>query len=351
MPTEEFDKSILLSVIVPVYKVEEHIERCILSLQQQDIPKNAYEVIVINDGSPDNSRDVVLRLMDVFSNIIFIEQENRGVSMARNAGIDQAKGKYLLFVDPDDYVAPNSLDRVIKTADDQRAQVAFLGYIFLNADNTTKKEIFFAAEKGKIFTGIQIYTVSRGDGTTDPDRSWAILFNRDFINRHQLRNIADVPYLEDGEFIARVLCLAGRCIFEGGPFYIRTTRPGSATNSRLFYSDSAIKGFIRAAHHLFQFQQKNLLTKTQLQFLNQPICKFVLLAVNSSLHSDGIFKLNEVTAALKTHVLLKCPLKGTNKYYWRDGFVFNFSPKLYAVYKPAWSVIDNIYYRLFKVHP
>uniref|UniRef100_UPI0030DB473E glycosyltransferase family 2 protein n=1 Tax=uncultured Imperialibacter sp. TaxID=1672639 RepID=UPI0030DB473E len=97
-----------LSIIVPVYNVEEYLERCVRSLEDQDIPRSDYEIIVVNDGSPDNSKEVVERLQRELSNIILINQENQGVSMARNAGIDRASGEYLVVVDPDDYVAPNS---------------------------------------------------------------------------------------------------------------------------------------------------------------------------------------------------------------------------------------------------
>jgi glycosyltransferase involved in cell wall biosynthesis len=318
-----------LSIIVPVYNVEEYIEKCILSLQQQDIPKDQYEIIIINDGSPDNSREVVLKLMKEFSNIVFIEQENKGVSLARNAGIDKARGKYLLFIDPDDYVELNSFGRVLKAADDQNSQVTFLGYKFLNADNSIKKEILFSAEKGKIYPGIKIYAISRGDGTTDPDRSVAILFSRGFMNMHSIRYIANVPYLEDGEFLARVLCLADRCIFEGNSFYIRTTRPGSATNSRLFYSDKAINGFFNAVNNLIQFKQKGSLNEVQQIFINRPIIKFTLLIVQACTGKGNYKKYKAVKQRLKLNGLDKIEVKGCAGFFYKYGMIYNISNDLF----------------------
>ena len=273
-----------LSIIIPVYNVEEYIEKCVLSLQQQDIPNEEYEIIIINDGSPDNSREVVLRLMKQFTNIVFIEQENKGVSLARNAGIDKATGDYILFIDPDDYVEINSFNRILNLATESNADIVFLGFTFLNIDNSIKKEIFYSEEKGKVYQGIKAYAVSRGDGRTDPDRTVAILYKTSFINNAALRFISDIPYLEDGEFIARILCLAERCVFEGNSFYIRTTRPGSATNSNLFYSEKSINGFIKAAINLKIFSTKEQLSKEQKTFMNQPIIKFVLLGMESSFH-------------------------------------------------------------------
>jgi glycosyltransferase involved in cell wall biosynthesis len=338
-----------LSVIIPVYNVEAYIEKCVQSLRQQDIDKSQYEIIIINDGSPDNSRDVVIRLMRQHDNIVFIDQENKGVSLARNAGIDKAKGKYLLFIDPDDYIEQNSIARVLAAADQQQAQIAFLGFSFLDENGVVKKEILLSEEKEKLYPGIRAYHISRGDGKTDPDRSVAILFERTFINEHHLRNLADVPYLEDGEFIARALCLAERCIFEGGPFYLRTTRKGSATNSRLFYSDKSVKGFIKAAKNLFNFQQNAPLTGAQKIFLNQPVCKFVLLAANASLKNEEKLGLKDVVNDFKKMGLNKCELHGCKKVYRREGFFYNLSPHAYAVYKPVWSLIESVFFRLFSV--
>lgn len=338
-----------LSVIIPVYNVEEYVEKCIRSLQEQDIDKSLYEIIVINDGSPDNSREVVLKLMQEYSNIVFIDQVNKGVSLARNAGIDKASGTYLLFIDPDDYVEHNSFSRILAKAEQQKAQITFLGFKFLKEDGTVKNEILLAENKDKLYPGVEAYHISRGDGKTDPDRSVAILFDRQFINNYQFRYLSGVPYLEDGEFIARVFCMAERCIFEGGPFYIRTTRKGSATNSRLFHTDKSVTGLIKAAKNLFLFQQQPQLTTAQKIFLNQPVCKFVLLAATASLSNEGSLRLKDVTGEFKAIGLKKFDLSGCKSVYRREGFFYNLSPRVYAVYKPIWSVIESVLFRLFAV--
>lgn len=86
-----------LSIIIPMYNVENYVERCIMSLENQDISKADYEIICINDGSPDDSRGVIVRLQEKFSNIVLIDQENRGVSNARNNGINAARGNTLFL--------------------------------------------------------------------------------------------------------------------------------------------------------------------------------------------------------------------------------------------------------------
>ena len=109
----------ILSIIIPVYNVEKYVEKCIRSCENQDIPKEDYELIVVNDGSPDGSLAVVERLAKEYSNIKVISQENRGLSVARNTGLEAARGEYVWFVDSDDWIEENCLKEVTgKLVDD-----------------------------------------------------------------------------------------------------------------------------------------------------------------------------------------------------------------------------------------
>jgi len=321
-----------LSIIIPVYNVEAYIEKCVLSIQQQDIPSSEYEIIIVNDGSPDNSRQIILDLLKQYDNIVFIDQENKGVSLARNAGIDRAIGKYLLFIDPDDFVEQNCFARVFNAAKNQNAQVAFLGFTFLNEDTTVRRRCFFSENKNKLYSGVEAYFKSRGNETIDPDRTWAILFETEFVNKFGFRYIPDVPYLEDGEFIARILCMAERCIFEGGSFYNRTTRPGSATNSKLFYSDKSINGFIKAAANLKQFSQNQQLSEAQRIFLNHPLAKFIFLTVESSARLSTWRKIFLVRKKLIENNLGRLSLLGVVYPYNIYAKMYNVSPFLFIFY-------------------
>jgi len=313
-----------LSVIIPMYNVEPYVERCIRSLEDQDIPRDDYEIICINDGSPDDSRGVVKRMQKEFDNIIFIDQENQGVSRARNQGIDKASGKYLVFIDPDDYVDAGSFGHILKHADKKEAQVSILGFTFLYKDGSVRKRILNDNYTSQVNMGTKTYFMIRADGRTDPDRMVAVLFETDFLNRNKLRYLPNVPYLEDGEFIARILCLAERCIFDGSSFYQRTTRPGSATNSELYRSDKAINGFLLAAGNLRRFQQEQNLSEGQRIFLNQPICKFVLLTLNSALQKPYFKNYKRIRKILFSNNFKKIELKGVETPYNYFVHIYNY---------------------------
>ncbi len=102
----------LISIIVPVYNVENQIERCIKSLLSQTY-KNI-EIILIDDGSTDNSYNICSKYADIDKRIKLIHQENSGVSKARNTGIEICKGDYIGFVDSDDYIEPTMYNTLLK---------------------------------------------------------------------------------------------------------------------------------------------------------------------------------------------------------------------------------------------
>ena len=96
----------MLSIIVPVYNVERYVGRCLESIFASGAEKNAnVEVIVVNDGTPDDSMTIVDEFASKHSNLFIINQENAGPGAARNAGLRIARGKYVWFVDSDDYVS------------------------------------------------------------------------------------------------------------------------------------------------------------------------------------------------------------------------------------------------------
>jgi glycosyltransferase involved in cell wall biosynthesis len=332
-----------LSVIIPIYNVELDLERCLRSLEDQDIPKNDYEIICINDGSPDDSRKVVLYLQKEFDNIILIDQKNQGVSCARNNGIEKTNGQYLLFIDPDDYVDTKCFARILENAYRLQAQVSFLPFAFHYENGSIQKVVMYDEYKNRVYKGTEAYYYSRGDSKTDPDRMWAVLFETEFINYNNLRFLPDVPYLEDGEFIARILCQTERCIFHEDLFYHRTTRKGSATNSNLFYTEKATNGFLLAAVNLKKFQQYPCLNEKQREFLNQPIDKFVLLTINSTLDWDFYQRLLSIVKKLNSLGFKKINLEGCKRKFRIFGKAYNLSPYLGALVLFLFPKVNSLY--------
>ena len=112
-----------VSIIVPIYNVEKYIERCVKSLMRQDYEN--IQIILVDDGSPDRSFEIVSELANNDERIVVIRQENKGVSSARNQGLKMADGKYLMFVDGDDYVDSNYVSYFVDLIKTQNCDVGF----------------------------------------------------------------------------------------------------------------------------------------------------------------------------------------------------------------------------------
>ena len=102
----------VVSIIIPVYKTEKYIRDTLFSLYSQDDCDISFEVIVVNDGTPDSAMSIVYEYVDEYDNIYVIEQDNKGLSVARNEGLRLAKGDYVWFVDSDDTIASNALKNI-----------------------------------------------------------------------------------------------------------------------------------------------------------------------------------------------------------------------------------------------
>lgn len=105
---------ILISIVVPVYNAEKYIVEFLDSLLNQDFKK--FELIVVNDGSTDKSEEIILKYKEKFNYFKYIKQKNQGQSEARNKAIRYIRGKYTLFLDPDDYLEKNMLKEMYTVA-------------------------------------------------------------------------------------------------------------------------------------------------------------------------------------------------------------------------------------------
>lgn len=335
-----------LSIIIPIYNVEPYVERCIRSLEDQDIPHKDYEIICIIDGSPDNSLDVVHRMQGEFDNIILIDQENQGVSRARNNGMELATGEYLMNVDPDDYLKPGVLKDRLDMMDQYELEVGLLGYTILNE---ALEEVYHyepVHDEADILPGVDLlnkfWEDANGIEERDPHRSVSMFFRTAFLKAHELRYLTNVPYLEDGELMARIMCLAGRVTFMKGQVYMRTTRPGSATHSPLYYSERGRDGFIKAAHYLHQFKLDHCRTTTQVNFINDSIVHFTIMSINSLEIKHYLKNYSKLRKALKKGPLKKLETDGCSKWYKKMGRYYNCSIHCFYLYWIGYRIREFI---------
>jgi glycosyltransferase involved in cell wall biosynthesis len=160
----------LLSIIIPVYNVEEYLAECLNSVVNQTYPH--IEIIIVNDGSTDNSEDIINQYSQQDNRIIVIEQSNKGLSAARNSGLKIASGDYILFVDSDDYIKLNACEIIVKyLLEFPYDMIVFNRYIFWGKkivpystftryqNNYTGEEYFYDAVKSHVFAASVCYCI------------------------------------------------------------------------------------------------------------------------------------------------------------------------------------------------
>ena len=125
-------KEISISIIIPVYNVERYLPVCLESIVQQSM--DDYEVILVDDGSTDSSGPICNEYADRHPQFRVIHQQNQGISAARNAGVVESKGKYLLFLDSDDFLVPNSLSKLLELANKNDLDVLGFNLIYVAED-------------------------------------------------------------------------------------------------------------------------------------------------------------------------------------------------------------------------
>lgn len=198
-----------LSIIVPVYNVEKFIEKCLYSLLDQNLQKDQYEIIVINDGSTDNSYYFAKNIAQLETNIRLLTQENRGLSATRNRGVVEARGKYIYFVDSDDFIAPNILKILLDISDTNNLEMLAFNLIkvdvnfkFLEINHNTTM-----AKLTKVVDGVTFLTV-RG---FKPGSCWFII-QKEFLVQTGLKYV-EGRMLEDVIFNAHLFPLLQRIAF------------------------------------------------------------------------------------------------------------------------------------------
>ena len=195
---------IILSIIIPVYNVEKYVWKTLESIFESTLPKSELEVIVVNDGTKDNSMSIVNEFAAKFDNLKIINQENQGLSVARNTGLKAACGKYVWFVDSDDWVAYDSLPFLLKHLEHSDKDVLMFKIREYDEEGRILLERFFhdnQNEEQVSGTDVVLYQKKYGVDIT-PMQQYVI--SRDFLLSNKLFFVPGI-YHEDKEFAPRML--------------------------------------------------------------------------------------------------------------------------------------------------
>ena len=179
----------LLSIIVPMYNMSKYLASCLDSLVNQNIDKAEYEIILIDDGSTDNTLDIAKEYASKYDNIKVITKENGGVSSARNLGIDISEGEYIWFVDSDDFISSNCLAFIKRIIIENTPEFISMAYKKVNEDyNDVSSSV--PSLSFKIFNNVRLTSAT----------VCATILKADIIKHHNIRFNEKIKYGEDSLF-------------------------------------------------------------------------------------------------------------------------------------------------------
>ena len=198
-----------LSIIVPVYNVENYIRPCLESIFKQGLNDAVFEVIIVNDGSTDCSMEMIADIIKAHSNITVINQENQSLSVARNKGISVAKGEYILMPDSDDMLVENSLSPLLQKALETKVDLVVADFLGIEDEDiphfsgVVQKEFSVQQKSGQ-----QLFLE---DLNPRHCYVWRTLYRREFFHENHISFIRGIN-LQDVPFTHRCYLNAHRCL-------------------------------------------------------------------------------------------------------------------------------------------
>ena len=207
----------LVSVVIPVYNMGSSLEQCVGSLLNQDY--ESYEIILVDDGSKDNSLEVCRKLEKNSQRIRVFHTENRGSGPARNVGIEAARGDYIYFPDADDYLEPNGLTTMVAAAQDDCDLVVFGFRSAVRSGKVLKEKTYpDSIQSGNVIRRSYSDYIDMPNKWGIQGAPWNKLFKKSVIEKHNI----EFPPLrrhQDEGFISRYMCFAERVHFIPGVLY------------------------------------------------------------------------------------------------------------------------------------
>lgn len=205
-----------VSVIVPVYNVEKYIEKCIQTLVNQTLQD--LEIIIVNDGSADNSEKIVKRYKKEYKNIIYVTKENGGLSSARNFGLLYATGEYVAFLDSDDYVDKTIYEKMYNKAKETNSDYVECDFYWQYPDHEKEDIGYRYKDKKEMFAKARVV-------------AWNKLIKRETIVENKLEFPVGL-YYEDVEFFYKLLPYIKKFSFVEEPLIYYVQRESSIVNKQ-----------------------------------------------------------------------------------------------------------------------
>lgn len=263
-----------LSIIVPIYNVEKYLPRCIESILNQTFRE--FELILINDCSTDNCKEICEKYKKIDSRIIVVNKKNGGVSSARNFGIDISRGEYIGFVDPDDFIDANMYEILFNTANSYNSDMVICDYYKVSEYDIKKYEEIQLNNKGIIVENINNIDAIERIITRDTKIvvAWNKIYKRSLFDNLRYKE----GVICEDEFLAhRIFYKCSKISIINQKLYYYIQRKGSIVNSPFSSKDfDKIYAMKDRLDFLNEKRITNLIDKAEKSFIDYFVCNYFL---------------------------------------------------------------------------
>lgn len=289
-----------VSVIVPIYKVEKYIHRCINSILKQSYED--LEVILVNDGSPDNCGKIINEYEKKDSRVITIHKENGGLSDARNAGIEIVSGEYVIFVDSDDWIEKDFIQRLVTTSQSKQADIVQTAFYYAYDDYLLYDNRFYDRDS-------EIITFSNSELMRELVKN-DIVKNFAWGKLYKTKLVRDLPFkngvlFEDVFWAHKVMQRVERYVVLHEPLYYYFQRNDSIVATYTVRNLDILEG-LKERHEFIEKYYPHLLHESLVTIFKASLNHYHLIVVNSQLDKDSKYK-NQIETYIrnKHHLLFK----------------------------------------------
>lgn len=291
----------LISIVIPVYNVEKYLSRCLESILSQSLKE--LEIIVVNDGSTDNSLEICRYYQKKDSRIIIIDKINEGVSVARNTGIENASGKYIGFVDPDDWIEKNMYENMYNTIEKYKCSIAFCNYSKDSRLGSTIKTLKINKDfLGKLDIINELIANMIGIEDILPKYYnvmgcvWRCLYRRDFIEKFNLRFTPGITIMEDLIFSVQALIYCDKACIDHGVYYHYMKNKSSSLHK---YNEKMWQDLVIVHNKLEEILEDAELSEYMRNRLDSRYIAMAACAVGNEIYLNNSAKLNDRMKAAK----------------------------------------------------
>lgn len=336
---------IKVSVIIPVYNVEKYIRECVESVLNQTLDN--IEIIIVNDGTKDNSMEVIQDLCEENNNIIVINKENGGLSSARNEGLKYARGEYISFIDSDDYIESNFLEILYDRAKSEDLDITYCSYTRLYEDDRIEKRKRKDILYDKCMSGVD-FLYNQLVNEDYFETAWSGIYKAKFFNEENIRFYENILH-EDVDFTPKVLLVAEKVKLINNYGYIYRERENSITYGKIHYDrvfpiTIIINEFIKIYNETNDSSTRECMSILIVNLLNRILSsmRFIDNKDENQLLYQNIDK-SSIIKVIRKNKYIDCTKIITNLF---KLYLFKSSPSTFEIVKRNYTTLKTRYLKI-----